>query len=226
MEALTERWKKEPSGAHGCKESVWTPCPMADDGIDESRNTKRVEQVTDKAGASNHRARCDSGAGVSKSELEDPDSEERDTGRLVRFRGILQEEPVVADEAVAVAEHEGKADGVKQNAAETCVYDAFHQNVYGFPRTAKAGFQHCETHLHAENKKRGNQRPSGVDRIHDVGRLHRAIGREDLGKEKTTDSCHDEKRDADARQFAGEQSPAIAPPLRFTKTCCQARDLL
>ena len=40
--------------------------------------------------------------------------QERDAGGLISRRRVLQEEPVIADEAVAVAEHEGKAEGEEQ----------------------------------------------------------------------------------------------------------------
>ena len=79
---------------------------------------------------------------------------------------------MIADEAVAVAEHEREADGVEQNAAEAGIHHAFHQHVYGFAGAAEAGFEHREADLHAEHQERRDQCPGGVDRVDDIGRLH------------------------------------------------------
>ena len=127
-----------------------------------------VEQVADEAGAADHGARGDGGAGVGEGELEEPERQERDAGAFIGRRRALQEEPVLADEAVAVAEHEGKAEGVEQNAAEAGVDDAFHQYVDGFAGAAESGFEHGEAHLHAEHEERRDQRPNRVERVDDV----------------------------------------------------------
>ena len=61
-----------------------------------------------------------------------------------------------------MAEHESKAKGVEENTAEASVDNAFHQDVDGFARTAKASFEHGETYLHAEYKEGGKQGPNRV----------------------------------------------------------------
>src|SRR5689334_22388063 len=141
---------------------------MADDGVNESGDRHAVNQVSDESGASDHGAGGDGRAGIGKGKLEQPERQEGDAGGLIGGWRILQEEPVIAYEAVAVAEHEGKAEAVEQNAAETGVDDAFHQYVYGFAGAAEAGFEHGEADLHAENQKGRDQRPDGVDRIDDI----------------------------------------------------------
>ena len=79
---------------------------------------------------------------------------------------------MIADKPVAMAEHEGEADGIEKNAAETCVHNAFHQHVNGFARAAEAGFKHGESDLHSENEKRCDQRPHSVHGIDYVGCFH------------------------------------------------------
>src|SRR5207302_1147879 len=83
----------------------------------------------DKSGAADHGSGSDRRAGVCEGELEDPYREERHASRFVGRRRTLQEEPVISNESVAVAEHEGKADGIKEDAAKTGIYNAFHKHV-------------------------------------------------------------------------------------------------
>src|SRR5262249_31398666 len=106
MEALAERREEVAGCAHQSEEAVRTPSPVTDDRVDEAGNADRVDKVADEAGAADHGARRDRRAGVSESELEDPDREERNAGGFIRSGRALQEEPVVTDEAVALAEHE------------------------------------------------------------------------------------------------------------------------
>ena len=89
----------------------------------------------------------------------------------VRFIGrgsVLQEEPVVSNEAVAVAEHECEAEGIEQNAAKAGIDDAFHQHVDGLTGAAEARFQHGEADLHAEHEESGDQGPGSVHRVDHV----------------------------------------------------------
>ena len=112
---------------------------------------------------------------------------------------------MIADEAVAVGEHEGKADSVEEDAAKTGVHYAFHQHVDGFTGTTEAGFQHGESNLHAEHQEGGDQRPCCVHRVHDVSRLNFRGGRLGIymSKEGRRDDCHDRQHQADAQYFAG-----------------------
>ena len=191
VEALPEAGKEVARGAHRGEEAIWAPRPVADDRIDEAGNAERVDQVADESGAADHCAGGDGGAGIGEGELEDPDGKECDTGGLVGFGRFLQEEPVITDEPVAVAEHEGEADGVEENAAEAGVNDTLHQHVDRFARTAKASLKHREADLHAEDKERRNQGPRSVDRVDDVGSLHCAVGGIDLGKEQASTGHHE-----------------------------------
>src|SRR5579872_916180 len=151
METYTERGQEMPIATHGGEETVRPPGPVADDGIDKSRNHNAVQEVADEARAANHRAGSDGRAGVGESKLKKPESEKRNAGSLISSRNILQEEPVVADESVAVGKHESEAEGVKQDSAEAGIHHAFHQHVYGFFGAAESGFEHSEANLHAEH---------------------------------------------------------------------------
>ena len=75
---------------------------------------------------------------------------------------------MIADESVAVAEHERETDGIEQNAAKASIHDAFHEHVHGLAGTAETSFEHGESDLHAEHQERRDQRPRRVHRIHDV----------------------------------------------------------
>ena len=196
---------------------------MANDGIDEAGDADRVEQIADKTGAADHCAGGDGGAGIGEGELEDPDGKERDAGGLIGFGSALQEEPVIADEAVAVAEHEGEANGVEENAAETRIDDALHQHVDGFARSAETRFQHGEADLHAEDEERGDQCPCGVDWVDDVGGFHRSIGRVHLRKEHAGDSGHNQQGQTDSRQFAHQDGGTVPLPLRLPETLSKPR---
>ncbi len=135
---------------------------------------------------------------------------------------------MIADEAVAVREHEGKTDGVEENAAKTGVHYAFHEHVDGFTGTTEAGFQHGEADLHAEHQEGGDQRPGGVYRVDHVGSfdLRRARLGIHVSKEGRRDDCHDRQHQADAQHFAGQQRPSIAAPFRVPQSNRQPRQLL
>src|ERR1700680_2273679 len=100
--------------AHVCQPAVRPPGPVTDDRVNETRNADAVKQVADETGSSDHRARSDGRAGIGESELEDPNGQERHASSFIGCRGVLEEEPVVADEAVAVGEHKREADGVEE----------------------------------------------------------------------------------------------------------------
>jgi hypothetical protein len=74
------------------------------------------------------------------------------------------------------AEHERETDGIKQNAAQAGVHHAFHQHVHRFARAAETGFEHREADLHSEHEERRDQRPRGVDGIHDIVTLPPVMG--------------------------------------------------
>ena len=134
---------------------------------------------------------------------------------------------MIADEAVAVAEHEGEADGVEEQAAETGVDDALHQHVDGFARAAEAGLEHGEADLHAEDEEGGDQRPHGVDGIDDVGGLdHRSIGSQHLGETEFGDEGGDQHDRRDTQHFSRKQDHAIATPLSILQALAQPADLL
>ncbi len=196
---------------------------MADDRIDEAGDADRVEQIADKTGAADHCAGGDGGAGIGECELEDPDSKECHAGGLIRFGRALEEEPVIADEAVAMAEHEGEANGIEENAAETRIYDALHQHVDGFTRAAETRLQHGEADLHTEDEERRDQCPCGVDGVDDVCGFHRSIGRVHLRKEHAGDSSHNQQGQTYSRQFAHQDGGTVPLPVRLPETLSKPR---
>src|ERR1700730_13672301 len=100
MEAHAQRRENVPGAAHGCQPPVRSPSPMSNDGVNKAGDADAIEQVTDETGSADHRARSNRGAGVSESELEDPDRQERYAGGFIGRWRVLQEEPVIADESV------------------------------------------------------------------------------------------------------------------------------
>src|SRR6185436_8984675 len=63
----------ESQWLHNSQPTIWTPSPVTNDGINETSDNDAVEQVADKARATDHCARCDRGACISKRKLEDPE---------------------------------------------------------------------------------------------------------------------------------------------------------
>ena len=129
---------------------------------------------------------------------------------------------MISDEAVAVAEHEGKTKGIEEEAAETGVNNTFHQHVYGFARSTKAGLEHGEAYLHAEYQESSNQRPHRIDGIDDVCSLNSGFRREHSCAEQARAKCDDQQNQADADRLPGKQEPSVAPPLRISHSAGQA----
>src|ERR1700674_1332476 len=184
--------------AHQGQPAIRSPGPVANDRIDETGNGNTVEEIADKSGTADHGSGSDRGTGIRKSKLEDPDGEERDAGGFIGRRSTLQEEPVISNESVAVAEHEGKADGIEENAAKTGIHNAFHEHIDGFARTTESGLQHGEADLHAENQEGGNQRPGSVDGIDDISGFDLRIGGVDAAEDEVRHRGHDDKSQPDA----------------------------
>src|SRR6202047_4026753 len=153
VEAHSQRRPNVAIATHESYPAIRSPSPVTDDGIDETGNGNAIKEVANKPGATDHRARGNGRASVGESKLEDPDGEKCDAGGFIGCRRALQEEPVITDEAVAMAEHEREAEGVEQQAAQTCVNHTLHENVYRLTRAAEAGLQHGEAHLHAEDQE-------------------------------------------------------------------------
>src|SRR4051812_44974734 len=111
MESRSQPGQEVSRSAHRCQESVRSPRPVADDRIDKTGNRNTVKKVADKTGSADHGSRSNRRARIGKGKLEDPHGKERYTGSFIGRRRIFQEEPVIADESVAVGEHEGKSPG-------------------------------------------------------------------------------------------------------------------
>ena len=89
-------------------------------------------------------------------------------GRAVRRRHAVQEEVLVADEAVAVPELEGEADRPVEESAQARVEHALEEHVDRFPGPGETGLEAHEPGLHEEDQERGNQHPDRVDRTDEV----------------------------------------------------------
>ena len=83
----------------------------------------------------------------------------------------MQEEVLVPDEAVALAELEREPDRPVQEPAEARVEDALHHDVDGFSGPGEAGLEGHEARLHEEHEECGHEHPDRVDRRHEVVRL-------------------------------------------------------
>ena len=131
-----------------------------------------VEDVALEPGATDHGARRDGRRGVGEGELEQEEREERDLGGPVGRRHAVQEEVLVADQAVAVAELEGEAERPVEDPAQAGVEHALHQHVHGLPGPGEPGLKPHEPGLHEEDQEGGDQHPDRVDRAHEiVGRV-------------------------------------------------------
>src|SRR5262249_25603489 len=69
---------EEASRLHRRQHTAGTPCPVAEDWIDETRHADAVEQVADEARTTDHRAGGNRRAGICEGELEDPEGQDRD----------------------------------------------------------------------------------------------------------------------------------------------------
>ena len=132
MKTYAKRWEEMAVAAHQSEPAVRSPRPVADDRIDKAGNTEAIQKVARESGTANHRARSNGRACIGECELENPDGKKRDPSTFISCGRPLQKEPVIADEAVAMAEHEGKADGIEQDAAKASINHAFHEHVHGF----------------------------------------------------------------------------------------------
>ena len=123
-----------------------------------------------KLGPPDHGARGDGRGGVGERELEQEEGEERHAGRPVGRGHPVQEEELVADEAVALAELEGEADRPVQDTAEAGVEHALEQDVHRLARTGEARLERHEPRLHEEHEEGGDEHPHGVDGADEVVR--------------------------------------------------------
>jgi hypothetical protein len=57
--------------------AVGSPCPVADDWVNEPADTEAVEQISDKPRSSDQGTRCDGAARVGECELKEPIGQER-----------------------------------------------------------------------------------------------------------------------------------------------------
>ena len=165
----------------GGEPTVRTPRPVTDDRVDEAADAEAVKEIADEAGAADHGAGGDGAARIREGVLEEPVSKERDARTLVGVRSPLQEEPVVTDEAIAMAEHEGEAPCIEEEPAEARVDDAFENHVDRLTRTGEARLEKHEAGLHEEHEERRDDGPHRVDRV-DVRRSRRLPPRHQRGR--------------------------------------------
>ncbi len=161
------------AGVRVLEEAARPPGPVTEDRVDEPAHAEAVEQVTLEAGPADHGAGRDGRARVGKGELEEEERHERNAGveraaiRVGR-RGAIEEEELVADDAVAGAEHQGKAERPKQQRAQACVDDALLEDVDDFTSSGEPGLEHHESRLHEEHEECSNEHPGGVGAVDDA----------------------------------------------------------
>src|SRR5262249_27504352 len=110
--------------------AVRSPCPVADDRIDEAGDAYAVEQVADEVAAPNHRARGYRRAGIRECILEYPVGEQGNARGAIGGRQPVQHETGSADPRGARAEHEREAPQPEGNAAYTCIGDSLHKYIH------------------------------------------------------------------------------------------------
>ena len=133
--------------------------------------------------------------------------------RPVGFRCAVQEEELVADEAVPRAEHEREAPGPEQNAAEAGVDDPLEEDVHRLARPGEPGLEEHEPRLHEEHEERRDERPHRVDRV-DVRRRRRCgVIREGLVPEVVRDSPDDQHEEREPQRLAAEERVENTPSL-------------
>src|ERR1700683_4077596 len=110
--------KKVPFAAHLGQETIRPPSPVTDNRINETGNGDAVQKVANESSAADHCSRCDRRTGVSEGKLKKPECQKRDAGTFVGCGNVFQEKPVIADEAIAVTEHEREAEGPEEQAEQ------------------------------------------------------------------------------------------------------------
>src|SRR5207249_11393674 len=94
-----------------------------------------------------------------KREREERDLRVEETAVVVGRAGPVQEEVLMADEAVAATELEREADGPVQEAAQARVEHALEKDVDALLRSRDPGFEGHEARLHEEHQERSDQHP-------------------------------------------------------------------
>ncbi len=131
---------------------------------------------------------------------------------------------MVADESVAVCEHERESNRVEQDAAKTSIHDALDEDVHRFAGAAETGLEHGESNLHSEDEKSRDQCPRGVHGIHDIRRFHfwSAGLCVHVGEEQTGDYSHHQQYQPQADSLTTREQASVTAPLRVPQPVVQA----
>ena len=113
-----------------------------------------------------------------------------------------------------MAKHERESKCKEKQTAKTGVYNAFHQDVHRFSRTAKTRLEHGETNLHGEDKERRQQDPQRVNRINDVVALKFGICGKCFEPQQLGQHRNQTDQQPHPEQLTNQQQPSIAAPLR------------
>src|SRR5438309_1402942 len=103
-ETSTEGRQEITSRTHCCQETIGTPGPVTNDWINEARNANAVENITSKACAANHCARCNGRSCICECKLENPVCQYGNARCLVSSRRTRKKKPMSANETIAVTE--------------------------------------------------------------------------------------------------------------------------
>ena len=91
----------------------------------------------------------------------------------VDVRQVTEEKPLLAENAVACAKHQAKADRPEAYRADCEVKDILHQNVDHVAGTNQTRLQQAEACLHKEDKETCDQHPDSVQITDDAPQVFR-----------------------------------------------------
>ena len=136
------------------------PDPVTGNRVDDGRDEEAVDQVGRELGAFSHGTGNNRGRSSGKDQLEEPESQDGQTGHIVT---AADEEAACADPAASgCTKHEGIAKGPESQAGKDKVDQVFEQDVGGVLRAGQTSFNKSKTGLHPENQEGGDQHPEGV----------------------------------------------------------------
>src|SRR5690349_15033723 len=117
--------------------AIGTPGPVTNYWIDKTSDTNTIQNVAPEATATNHRTRSNRRGSIGKGELEDPESQYRNTRRTIGVTGAHQEEAMGTNKGRTRLKHKGETPGPEQHSTNTGISDTFNQDVDRLTRAGK-----------------------------------------------------------------------------------------
>ena len=140
------------------------PDPVTGNGIQEQRNTGRIDTVCRELGALCHRTGNNGCRGRAEHGLENRERPKgyargKDMAVISHDQGIQ-----LAKNGTARTKHDTEANQPETGGADAEVHQVFHQNIAGIFCSRKSRFTHCKASLHKEDQCGSQQNPNGIDR--------------------------------------------------------------